>query len=202
MKTGVIVGQTTLTAATSCITPLITTASTSLQLQQTGDTYGTVNLYLQNRDGINGILVYNAGLNLSDIVLRGALNSGGTGGGYQANLRYEGRDGYLLDSANSNSSYNGGEIQFVPSGIGNYEPIFFASGKFSTTLQNQLRIKGLTSGYNGFSVPAVAGSTLWQLPTTDGVLNSYMKTNGSGILSWGTPVLSSQISYEYGALVY
>lgn len=45
---------------------------------------------------------------------------------------------------------------------------------------------GTTSGFVGFTVPAVSGSTTYTLPASDGTLNQTLTTNGSGILSWAT----------------
>ncbi len=50
-----------------------------------------------------------------------------------------------------------------------------------------IRMSGATSGYTGFRPAAAAGSTVWQLPATDGTNGQALVTNGSGVLSWATP---------------
>ena len=44
----------------------ITTPGTALVLQQTGDQFGTTQLQIQNRNGLNGILVSNPSIPLVD----------------------------------------------------------------------------------------------------------------------------------------
>jgi hypothetical protein len=58
----------------------VSTSGTSLKLSQTGDTYGATSLSLENRNGLNGALFQNAGLELVDF---GFLDSAS----YQNNLR-------------------------------------------------------------------------------------------------------------------
>ena len=44
-----------------------------------------------------------------------------------------------------------------------------------------------SSHYVGFKAPATVGSNLvWTLPAADGSANQYLKTDGSGTLSWGS----------------
>ena len=44
-----------------------------------------------------------------------------------------------------------------------------------------------SSHYVGFKAPATVGSNLvWTLPATDGSANQFLKTNASGVLSWGS----------------
>ncbi len=49
-----------------------------------------------------------------------------------------------------------------------------------------LRLSGSTSGFVGFAPPAVAGSTVYSLPSADGTNGQFLKTNGAGVLSFGT----------------
>jgi hypothetical protein len=65
-------------------TKTITTSDAELVMEQTGDTFGTTRLRLQNRGGSNGALFENAGLNLVDF---------GFSAGSQLNLRMENRGG-------------------------------------------------------------------------------------------------------------
>ena len=44
-----------------------------------------------------------------------------------------------------------------------------------------------SSHYVGFKAPATVSSSLvWTLPAADGSSNQYLKTDGSGALSWGS----------------
>ncbi len=60
--------------------------STGITIQETGDTYGTVSLSMQNRFGVNGALFQNAGVDMVDFVFKGLSN--------QRNIRYENRSQY------------------------------------------------------------------------------------------------------------
>lgn len=62
---------------------IITTSATEIVLQENGDTYGTVRLRLQNRNGSNGALFENTGVPLVDF--------GFSAGGVQRNFRFETR---------------------------------------------------------------------------------------------------------------
>lgn len=68
------------------------TSSTGLTLEATGDTFGGVRLNLQNRQGVNGALLEQAGtLDVVDLVLKGLNN--------QRNIRYENRSSSAKISA-------------------------------------------------------------------------------------------------------
>ena len=41
--------------------------------------------------------------------------------------------------------------------------------------------------YVGFEAPALSANKIWKLPTADGSSNQFIKTDGSGALSFGTP---------------
>ena len=62
----------------------VITANTGLTFQETGDTFGTVQLSIQNRNGINGAMFQQLGTpDLVDFVFKGLAN--------QRNIRYENR---------------------------------------------------------------------------------------------------------------
>jgi len=47
-----------------------------------------------------------------------------------------------------------------------------------------IRLNGSTSGYTEIDAPAVAGSNTLVLPTGNGSSGQFLRTNGSGTLSW------------------
>jgi hypothetical protein len=49
-----------------------------------------------------------------------------------------------------------------------------------------IRILGSTSGYVGLTVPAAAGGTTYTLPSADGSNGQFLKTDGSGGLTWAS----------------
>ena len=54
------------------------------------------------------------------------------------------------------------------------------------SVNGSMVVMGSTSGYSGFVASAVAGSTIWTLPTADGTNGQVLTTNGSGVLTWTT----------------
>ena len=139
---------------TSIITPVVTTASSELLLSQSGDTYGTTSLALQNRNGSAGALFSNSGLDLVDFGFVG--NSA-----VQNNLRMEHRGSDIINAGNT-----GGEFQFLSSA----GSIWFASGAAATVINTgsllftdntqDIGASGATrprTGYFGTNVIAGAG---------------------------------------------
>lgn len=51
-------------------------------------------------------------------------------------------------------------------------------------VKSSIRLSGATSGYVGLTVPAVAGSTTYTLPSADGASGQVLSTDGTGNLSW------------------
>jgi hypothetical protein len=101
----------------------ITTASTELVLEQTGDASGTTRLRMRNRTGSNGAIFENAAVDLVDF---GFVPS--TGSGNQSNLRLEHRSAKLLNSSNT-----AGEFQFINTGA-SATLGWFASGPSATII--------------------------------------------------------------------
>jgi hypothetical protein len=64
---------------------------------------------------------------------------------------------------------------------------------------NTLRFANLTSTrYVGFRANAiVAANVTWTLPVTDGSSNQFLKTDGTGTLSWGSAATASPILESY-----
>jgi hypothetical protein len=64
---------------------------------------------------------------------------------------------------------------------------------------NTLRFANLTSTrYVGFRANAiVAANVTWTLPVSDGSSNQFLKTDGTGALSWGTAATASPILESY-----
>jgi hypothetical protein len=153
-------GNLTMTAAS----PTITTASTSLQMQQTGDQYGTTRLTLLNRTGANGAMFENTSLDLVDLIFK-------TSTAAQANLRYEHRSGFLTNSGNTN-----GEFQFYDITGANF---MFSVGPASTTLNvGNFGIGVVNPGYK----LAVGGTANVTGATT---LGSTLAVTGATTLSAG-----------------
>ena len=59
-----------------------------------------------------------------------------------------------------------------------------------------LRLNGSTSGYTEINAPAVAGSNTLVLPTGNGSSGQVLSTNGSGTLSWVSPIESGALYYR------
>jgi hypothetical protein len=77
-----------------------------------------------------------------------------------------------------------------------YIGIGIASPGSALDVKGTLRLSGATSGYVGFAPAAVAGSTTYTLPGSDGTSGQVLKTNGSATLSWMTPISGSGTSAQ------
>ena len=150
----------------------VTATGTSLTLQQTGDTYGTTGLTLENRLNLNGALFFNAGLDLVDF---GYLSSSGA----QYNTRFEHRSSSLANTNNARGEYQivdilgAGNRQF-PAVFGQSAIIFavpaFAGGAASSALvgintltpKNQLDVNGnmAIGSYAGVSNAPINGAII------------------------------------------
>ena len=58
----------------------------------------------------------------------------------------------------------------------------------SINLSGNIKLNGSTSGFVTLQPAAVAGSTTYTLPSSDGTVGQALVTNGSGVLSWATVV--------------
>ena len=97
-------GNINLTTANSTVT-----GATGLTLQETGDTFGSASLAIENRSGANGAVFSTTGVDLVDF---GFVPSSGTGS--QQNIRYEHRSGNIVGTGNT-----GGEFQLGTAGTPN-----------------------------------------------------------------------------------
>ena len=76
----------------------------------------------------------------------------------------------------TNNAYN---FQIAGSGI-------FSASATAIQAYKPFRILGSSSGYVGLTVPATAGSTTYTLPSSDGSNGQFLKTDGSGGLTWAS----------------
>jgi hypothetical protein len=79
-------GDITVKAGSTTGSAIITTPTTELVLSQTGDTFGTSSIRLQNRNNANGAIFETVGLGLVDFIFK-------TDATNQRNIRYETRGG-------------------------------------------------------------------------------------------------------------
>ena len=160
----------------------LTSNGTSLTLSETGDTYGTVSLLLENRNGLNGALFYNPALDLTDFSFETSSTA-------TQNFRYEHRSSFLQNSANTN-----GEFQMlIPSG-----PTFFAffgtqdsgilTGNFGigqASPAQKLDVNGIVK-MTGFSLPTNA-SAGYVLTSSSVGIGTWMPATGGGGSSFWSP---------------
>ena len=60
-----------------------------------------------------------------------------------------------------------------------------------------IRLNGQTSGYVELEAPATAGSNTLVLPEDNGTSGKFLQTDGTGVLTWATPVdTTSNITYS------
>jgi hypothetical protein len=154
-------------STTLTVNNTITTSSTSLILQQTGDVYGTTQLLLLNRDGSNGAIFKNLGLDLVDF---GFVTSSTA----QGNLRFEKRAGNRLTDNTT------GEFQFVINASSGFA--YFQSGFFATSIsQGNLLVGTTTNSIYKLDVNGTgrfSGSITSQINTA-GVQNQLILENNS-----------------------
>jgi len=78
---------------------------------------------------------------------------------------------------------------------------FTSSGNVTLNGQADLRFGDAdSSNWVAFQAPATIGTNVtWTLPSGDGSSNQFLKTNGSGDLSWGSPpqAMTKSMSYFY-----
>jgi len=88
---------------------------------------------------------------------------------------------------------------FVSSGNVTFASGFVSSGNVTLNAQNSIRFADAdSSNYLGIKAPATINSNItWTLPSGDGSSGQFIKTDGSGSLSWGEPPQSITKSMAY-----
>ncbi len=81
---------------------------------------------------------------------------------------------------NGQWSKTGSDIYFNTGNVG----VGTSAPGSALDVKGTLRFSGSTSGFVGLVPPAVAGSTVYTLPSADGSAGQILKTNGAGVLSW------------------
>ena len=164
----------------------ITTTSTSLTLEQTGDTYGTTKLILGNRYGFNGARFINNGLDIVDFSFQS--NSGA-----YSNIRFENRNGFKL-SNNIN-----GEFQFLSPNDNNYS--YFQIGYHNTSLTNGNLLIGTQSDYSNGILQLSGSLSFNKLGNKINILTGSNSIVGTFSLSSGIKVISNT-SVTNNSLIY
>lgn len=160
------------------------TGSKSVKIEQTGDSFGTTHLTIQNRSGANGATFTNLGLNLIDFGFKPSTAP-------QMNLRFEGRSAFMLDGTGNGAK---GELQvLLESQVDN--GIFAAGfGQATTTLNGTDKIEARATT----AVTAAVQDVLHVFHTTSGTPAANF---GPGIL-FKTKVSGSSTVREMGRIYY
>lgn len=166
-----------LASATSGADAHILATDSSGNATISGNTYFNGTTYYINSSGtgnLNGLtLAGDIAVNGNDITSTGALAfTPAAGSGFNVSLSTTGDF-----AVNTNHLFVDTSAGFV--GIGTAAP------GSALDVKGTLRLSGATSGYVGFAPASDAGSTTYTLPSSDGTSGQVLKTNGSGILSWG-----------------
>ena len=79
-----------------------------------------------------------------------------------------------------------------PGAIGGTTSAAITSTTHTISAANELRFNNTANTfYVGFKAPSLTASKIWTLPTADGTANYVLTTNGSGVLSWSAPSVTS-----------
>jgi len=149
-----------------------------------GDVTDGHNIVLTAGDDIRGDPITGA-----DVVIRGGTLAAGSGdggdtiiyGGDAGPAGGNGGDVLLLGGVGA----VGGSIRITPTAPG----LVHVSLGLVLDTNAPLKIFDLTDTYSvGFQAPAtIAADLLWALPNTDSTGSQYLRSDGAGNLSWGTP---------------
>jgi hypothetical protein len=174
-------------SSTLTVNNTITSSSTSLIFQQTGDVYGTTQLQLTNRDGANGAFFKNLGL---DVVDFGFITSTTA----QGNVRFEKRAGNRLTNNTT------GEFQFLIPASGGTGFAYFQSGYFTTSLASGNFLIGTTTDA-GYKLDVVGTARVSGLITANGGLQmegQSLAFNQSGVRSWNIQATGGNLRMQSG----
>jgi len=174
---------TTAITLTSGGSKTITTPGNELILQVTGDEYGTVNLHMQNRTGLNGALLENTALDLADFGFK-------TNTSAQQNIRFAHNSAIIIGAGNT-----AGELQFGTAGdaafiagpvvsmfrncnvgIGTFEPQAKLHVIGNAEIDGNLKVTGTIEGAS--PVKIAGGLIITGGLTVDGSIKSADGNNG------------------------
>ncbi len=194
----------------------ITGSGGNLTIEQTGDTYGTTRLHLQNRSGVNGAMFEQAGsVDLVDFVFKGLAN--------QRNIRYENRTGFGFTAIPEFQIGTGGSPNLVVSdnlaafrngnvGIGTVSPN--APLQFANTVANRKITLyestnndhefygfGINSSILRYQVSSSSANHIFYSGASSSTSNELMRITGASNVSIGgvSPVSRLHIDGGTGA---
>jgi hypothetical protein len=156
----------------------VTSGSTEMVVEQTGDTLGTTRLRLRNRNGANGAIFENAAVDLVDFGFQPS-----TGATSISNFRLEHRTANMANSSNT-----AGEFQFINTGSGSGVPWFSSGPNFSsfktgkvgigTTAPTALLDVNQTTAGSAALQSENAGAVFWKvLNPAGGATNTFNAAN-------------------------
>lgn len=97
---------------------------------------------------------------------------------------------------------NGQVVQVIGFAKSTTELILTLSPSFAPN-SGPIKLYGATSGFIGLQAPAIADSTTYTLPATNGTSGQVLSTIGSGVMAWTTPssgVVLDMTSGAYGLI--
>ena len=157
-----------------------------------GDALTTGNILSIGSTSAAGLL--NGSTALLELIRSGANASlNHTAYGIKASVTNTGINGTNIAAQFSASGANNNYAIIVPSGGGNVG-INTSSPGSALDVKGTFRLSGSTSGYVGFTPPAVAGATTYTLPSADGASGQQLSTNGAGVLSWSNSTGTTTVS--------
>lgn len=162
----------------------LTSSSSELVLEETGDAFGSCRLRLRNRNGTNGAIIENSSLDLVDLIFNPSSN-------LQQNIRYEHRNASMFAPTNTSGEF---ELGFPgdPNLIIGDTVTSIRKGNFGvgvTTPLANLHVAGTTmfSGNFGnilFNPSSIISSQTYNWMPVSGSTGSQVLDNVAGNLSW------------------
>lgn len=203
IASGTVLGNVTGSAGNVTATPspvLGVNGGTGGSIVLAGATSGNVTIRVGNAAGTNGIFQLPTSNGSGGQFLQtdgaGATSWQNVAGGGTVNAGTSGQMAYYASSTNAVS---GNTLANISSGA-------LTLGLASTTA-GSLVLEGGTSGKVTLNVPAIAGTTNFTLPGSNGTSGQFLQTDGSGVTSWqstsGTGTVNSgtagQLTYYAGS---